>query len=434
MGLNDLTREQNKRGFYASLIACALLGGSALLMRCYGCGKKKEPLPINGTKAPLPVSNGKRVKDGTQSQLIPGHLIPDEQTMSPLMGHSEAIVVLNGEPGSGKTPLAIGMGCEACEGIDYGIFTNPTFTYVDECSCIYYHTEYDSKFNSHYGEKLNQLENRFQVRYKCRYDSIQSFIETLSTDVNSVGGNCCIVIDTPSTLFPKRIKGDAVQEFMDGLKLVREKRNSKGFHITFIIVTHKSEWTKSARGSSVWYEDAETFIDVTLDPKDITKRTTIVEITKRKSGPTEIVRLKRVIKPYMHFERIPASQGVSTPAQNKPSVPCAPSVSAAPVDKDTDLLFHSLYEDGVVSYADIYSQYKDQYQLKSRDSVRNAIQRVDNEIIKSLPDDVIFDIACKCELTDQDETVVLKEVRYKYNIRTLEGLRKIKAKGIKMVE
>lgn len=136
----------------------------------------------------------------------------------------------------------------------------------------------------------------------------------------------------------------------------------------------------------------------------------------------------------MHFEKIPASQGVSTPAQNKPSVPCAPSVSAAPVDKDTDLLFHSLYEDGVVSYADIYSQYKDQYQLKTRDSVRNAIQRVENEIIKGLPDDVIFNIACQLELTNQDESDVLKEIRSKYNIRTLEGLRKIRSKGIKMAE
>lgn len=280
MGLNNLTREQNKRGFYASLIACALLGSSTLLMRCYGCGKKKYPLPSNDANTIKPSSFNMPGARSIKAPLTPGYIIPDEQTISPLMGHSEAIVVLNGEPGSGKTPLAIGMGCEACEGIDYGIFTNPTFMCVDKCSCIYYHTEHDSKFNSHYGEKLNRLANRFQVRYKCRYDSIQSFIETLSTDVNSVGGNCCIVIDTPSTLFPKRIKGDAVQEFLDGLKLVREERNSKGFHITFIIVTHKSERTKSARGSSVWYEDAETFIDVTLDPKDITKRTTIVEITQ----------------------------------------------------------------------------------------------------------------------------------------------------------
>lgn len=436
MGLNNLTREQNKRGFCASLIVGALLGGSALLMYCCGCRKKNCPLPSHGTKATKPVSDNKPDEGTVNPQLIPGHLIPDEQTISPLMGHSDAIVVVNGAPGSGKTTLAIGIGCEACEGIDYGIFINPAFTSSDSCSCIYYHTEHDTKFNSHYGIKLEQMGNRFQVRYKCRYNSIQLFVETLSMDLKSVGGNCCVVIDTPSTLFPKRLKGDAVQEFMDGLKLVREDRRSKGVHITFVIVTHKSEWTKSARGSSVWFEDAETFMDVTLDPMDITKQTTIVDITKRKSGPSEIVRLKRVIAPYMHFERIRIPQTMTTPAPKHPSVPCAQSTSTTmnPVDKDADLFFHSQYEEGVISYGEMFKMYKDKYLLKSRDSVRNAIQRVENEIIKGLPDDVTFDIACQCELTDQKEADILKAVRSKYNIRTLEGLRKIKGKGIKMIE
>jgi len=207
-------------------------------------------------------------------------------------------------------------------------------------------------------------------------------------------------------------------------------------HITFVIVTHKSEWTKSARGSSVWFEDAETFMDVTLDPKDTTKQTTIVDITKRKSGPTEKVRLKRVITPYMHFERIPTPQAVSTTTQKQQCVPCAPSESTVmdPIEQDADLFFHSQYEEGIMSYGELFKMYKDQYQLKSRDSVRNAIQRVENEIIKGLPDDIIFDIACQLVFTDQDESGVLKEVRSKYNVRTLEGLRRIKAKGIKMAE
>ncbi|MCM1139996.1 MAG: hypothetical protein NC453_15630 [Muribaculum sp.] len=170
---------------------------------------------------------------------------------------------------------------------------------------------------------------------------------------------------------------------------------------------------------------------MSVNKDDPSGTTNIMHIKKRKDGPQETVLLRRVLSPYMHFERADASNPqVTTVVSDIPDTK-GNADTRKPVDTEAETIFHNEYPQK--SYNEIFNQYKDEYQLKNRDTVRNAIQRAENRIIDNLPELDIYNICFQHNFQQMTEDEILEYIVSHYNIRTKQGLGKVLQKGSELV-
>lgn len=429
-----MTPKQSKKAAKICFVSAMCLGALAVLLICLRMLSVKKASPTSMPKEP----KSAEPDDSEDDSVIPfdGDNIPEDRPCSPIVAQHKAIIDINALPGRGKTPLAFTLCCEACEGKSYNLLSTLSGIPLPPFKCIWFHTEYDEHFKEHYGAKIQEFGSRIVVFNEAMYPDMPTFIKTLEASIAKANDNCCVIIDTPSSLLKTgAIKLNEARIFINELKRVRRRSGKKGFIVSFILVTHKSPSTGEAQGSSAWFQDSETFIDMSDWSGDPTNMTSVLEVKKRKGGPRETVYLRRVVTPFMHFERVPDPQNNSTTVQNPQSALSVVSGNAtkSPLDKDVDLFLHDQYQEGVVSYNNIYKQYKNQYQLKNRDAVVNAIRRVEDDIIEKLSEDDIDEVTAWYELTKMEEGEILREAQAKYNIRTIAGIRKIHNKGLVMV-
>lgn len=428
--MKKLTQKQNKEACQFFLKLATALG----LVTVFGLivTQNKGKLNIKNVKKPSLPSIGSPLICPSCNEPTNGDNIPDDPPATPIVGQSGTIIDLNGLPGSGKSPFALTLTSEACDGAPYGLLSDNSGKPLPPFKCIWYHTERDIKFKAHYGEKLTQLGERIKLFKECRFSNMDAFIKSLEGSIAKANDNCCIIIDTPSSLLnTDELKLNGVRRFINELKRVRAHSNKQGHTITFIIVTHKTPSSGGVRGSSVWYEDSETFIDMSVNKDDPSGTTNIMHIKKRKDGPQETVLLRRVLSPYMHFERADASNPqVTTVVSDIPDTK-GNADTRKPVDTEAETIFHNEYPQK--SYNEIFNQYKDEYQLKNRDTVRNAIQRAENRIIDNLPELDIYNICFQHNFQQMTEDEILEYIVSHYNIRTKQGLGKVLQKGSELV-
>lgn len=427
--MKKLTQKQNKEACQFFLKLAAVLGGVTVFGLIVPQIKGK--LNIKNVKMPsLPLIGSPPITP-SGNEPTNGDNIPDDPPVTPIPGQSAAIVVVNGLPGSGKSPLALTMGCEACDGVSYQLLSDNSGNPLPPFKCIWYHSERDNKFKAHYGEKLTQIGKRIEIFYERSFLNMDDFIKTLEESIARANDNCCVIIDTPSSLLnTDELMLNGVRRFINELKRVRAHSKRKGHIVTFIIVTHKSPLSGGVRGSSVWFEDSETFIEMSENKEDSSHTTNVMHVKKRKDGPQETVLLRRVMLPYMHFERADAIKPQEITVVPEIHNTKAKAAPRKPVDTDAEMLFHSEYPQK--SYRELFNQYKDEYQLKNRDTVRNAIQRAEDRILDNLAEKDILTIYLLHDLQHMTDSEILSDVTPRFNIRTKQGLSKVFKKAHKL--
>lgn len=427
--MKKLTQKQYKEACQFLLKIAAVLG----LITVFGLIvlQIKDKPNIKNVKKPSLPSIGSPPITPPGNEPTNGDNIPDDPPATPILGQSGAIIVENGLPGSGKSPFALTLTSEACDGLPHGLLSDNSGKPLPPFKCIWYHSERDNKFKAHYGEKLTQLGERIKIFYECRFSNMDAFIKSLEGSIAKANDNCCIIIDTPSSLLnTDELKLNGVRRFINELKRVRAHSNKQGHTITYIIVTHKSPSSGGVRGSSIWYEDSETFIDMSVNKDDPSGTTNIMHVKKRKDGPQETVLLRRILSPYMHFERADASNPqVTTVVSDIPDTK-GNADTRKPVDTEAETIFHNEYPQK--SYNEIFNQYKDEYQLKNRDTVRNAIQRAEDRILDNLAEKDILTICLLHDIQQMTDDEILSDVTPRFNIRTKQGLCKAFKKAHKL--
>ncbi|MCM1139997.1 MAG: AAA family ATPase [Muribaculum sp.] len=248
--MKKLTQKQNKEACQFFLKLATALG----LVTVFGLivTQNKGILNIKNVKKPSLPSIGSPPICPSCNEPTNGDNIPDDPPATPIVGQSGTIIDLNGLPGSGKSPFALTLTSEACDGAPYGLLSDNSGKPLPPFKCIWYHTERDIKFKAHYGEKLTQLGERIKLFKECRFSNMDAFIKSLEGSIAKANDNCCIIIDTPSSLLnTDELKLNGVRRFINELKRVRAHSNKQGHTITFIIVTHKTPSSGGVRGSSV---------------------------------------------------------------------------------------------------------------------------------------------------------------------------------------
>lgn len=216
-------------------------------------------------------------------------------------------VLLMAPSGQGKTTLGQQLCIEAAEGkksailsdTDDGIAPEPVFV-------IGYDAESDdADIHLRFSRDYNYPDN--YVRVTACFNSISAFLEDVEMRIKGVVRNILICIDNLSTVF-KCSTDSEIQSLFNGMKSLQEKfMRENGVSVTFIAVVHT---TKAKEGEcNEVYRGSGKLGDVTSDrfalfPTRFGSDYKMLKQFKcrKNTESDEVTILKRVEKPYLHFE------------------------------------------------------------------------------------------------------------------------------------
>lgn len=333
--------------------------------------------------------------------------IRDIKVDSDLIGHSGGLVVINGVASSGKTILAIQLMEEACSGKSSDLIPGTEGITGPKYKAIYYHAERDNHFQTNYGKYLASL--------GCNFKGAEDFpamtdykraLEQISSDVLGANDNVVVGIDNISAMIPSLTeKRNDVKPFIEGLKNIRREAEKRGHHVVFLLVTHSNKQGMS-KGSSDWHNLAETFINVDKAEDPISPYYRTIECGKRRGLTPFKVEAESVKTDRLHFIKRQAAENIFPFATASPSesVPAGSNQSASipedspapnitprkPIDAAAAALFY--VEKKSLSFTEIFNKYKDEYELRDRNTVRNKINQLPRLLKLEFSEDQILNI------------------------------------------
>lgn len=160
------------------------------------------------------------------------------------------------------------------------------------------------------------------------------------------------------------------------MKEIRKCILNQGRKITFIIVVHANRSNGEIAGTAVWENRGEAIFYIEQDKKYNDNDHRVIRIGKNRRGPAYIkIPVKRVMTPYMHFECEDNTPKEADDNESEAQPQEMEIDTRLPVTPEIEDKFASIYQPGVYGYRQIYNDFKDVYQLKSKDTVKNAIVR-----------------------------------------------------------
>lgn len=250
---------------------------------------------------------------------------PDEETLNDtlnkhinmestqLLGnliHLGETCVLYSHTDAGKSTLAMQIGIDIAGG-------NKSKLILDAIAGIpqtvyYYDTELrDMDIQHRYKGKNNIFPNNFIRLSNCHFASLDDWANDIEEKVGRTETDCTIIIDN-ITQGGETHNARAVNDFYNNLEKLKFKCMKKGRHITIIIVTHTSKSNsvynpiefRDMSGSSTLYNFANSVIALGMTGLGEDKRMLKALKGKFTVKTGDVVIVKFVEKPYLHFEYV----------------------------------------------------------------------------------------------------------------------------------
>ena len=228
------------------------------------------------------------------------------QICGKLLCKGDTLVIYSSD-GEGKSTLAMGMCIDIANGSKTHLLPDDKIQYKQEPQRVYYFDAElsDDDIQLRYGKHDFHFPENLK-RFSSTYESVTEMFDHIEELANNEKSDVTICIDNLSAIIPTA-SSKAYHDLFSRQKKIKDDAKANGYYVTFIIIAHTTK-TKRGQVNETFYGSSHlgnlSASRIAFLPTRFGDEYKMLKVQKNRkmSNDGNVIIVKRVSTPYLHFE------------------------------------------------------------------------------------------------------------------------------------